>query len=104
MAGRLSPEDRQRLEGKEQNVLPSLKESCDLPSSSCGGKCRPTALSTAIGHSAALLVPLLKEETFPLLCSHFHLCRSLQMKPPSLDQHGKVIFGSSEALGWVSWL
>lgn len=38
---RLSPEDRQRLEGKEQNALPSLKESCDLLSPSCGGKCRP---------------------------------------------------------------
>lgn len=58
----------------------------------------------AIRYSEALLVPPLKEETFPLLCSHFHLCRSLQMNASSSDQHGKVIFGSSEALGWVSWL
>lgn len=61
-------------------------------------------IATAIGHSAALLDPPLKEETFPLLCSHFHLCRSLQINASSPDQHGKVIFGSSEALGWASWL
>lgn len=60
-----------------------------------------SGIATASGHSEALLVPPLKEETFPLLCSHFCLCRSLQMNSPSSDQHGKVIFGSSEALGWV---
>lgn len=62
---------------------------------------KSSGIATAIGHSAALLVPPLQEETFPLLCSHSRLCRSLQMSVPSSDQHGKVIFGSSEALGWV---
>lgn len=62
------------------------------------------ATATTVGHSTALLVPPLKGESFPLLCSHFCLYGSLRINASSSDQHGKMIFGSNEALGWVIWL